>query len=106
MLKSRLPRIALEMDHRVTAALRVASELIEAEASSRAPVASGDLRAAIHTEQDGDDIRVIAGDDRVFYGHFVEFGTSRTPARPFLIPALESRRGDVLQAAAQALRGL
>lgn len=27
-----------------------------------------------------------------FYGHFQEFGTSRQPARPFMLPAVESQR--------------
>lgn len=106
MLKSRLPKIAAEMEGRLTAALRAGAELVEAEAKARVPVASGDLRNSIHVEQDGDDIRVIAGDDSVFYGHLVEFGTSHTPARPYLIPALESRRGEIEQIASRALKGL
>jgi HK97 gp10 family phage protein len=96
MLKSRLPQIAATLDPRVTAAMRAGAEAIEQEAKARVTVASGDLRDAIHTEVDGDDVYVMAGDDDVFYGHFVEFGTTRTPARPFLVPALEARRESVL----------
>lgn len=105
MLKSRLPQITAEMHGRVTAAVRAGAKAVESEARSRVPVASGDLRDAIHVEQDGDDVKVIAGDHRVFYGHLVEFGTSRTPARPFLIPALESRREAIVDLVDKALKG-
>lgn len=106
MLKSRLPRIAAEMEGRVTGALRAGAELVEAEAKSRVPVDSGDLRDRIHIEQDGDDVLVVAGDKQVFYGHLVEFGTSHTPARPFLIPALEAKSGEIVEFASRALKGL
>lgn len=33
------------------------------------------------------------------YGFMVEFGTSRAPARPFLRPAYEARKGEALQIA-------
>lgn len=106
MLKSRLPQIAASLDPKVTAAMRAGAETIESEAKARVPVASGDLRDAIHVEVDGDDVYVIAGDDQVFYGHLVELGTTLVPARPFLIPALEARRETVVAAVAAALKGL
>lgn len=106
MLKSRLPRITVEMQARVTAAVRAGAETVAQEAQSRAPVASGDLSRSIHVEQDGDDVHVVAGDSDVFYGHLVEFGTVRTPARPFLVPALEARRDEIVTAVTAAVRGL
>jgi HK97 gp10 family phage protein len=106
MLKSRLPEIAVTLEPRVIAAVRAGAEAVEAEAKTRVPVASGALRDAIHTDLDGDDVYVVAGTDDVFYGHLVEHGTSRVPARPFLVPALEARRDSILNGVRAALQGL
>jgi HK97 gp10 family phage protein len=104
--KSRIPQIALTLDARITAALRAGAEAVEQDARSRVPVASGRLRDAIHTEVEGDDVYVIAGDDDVFYGHLIEHGTSRVPARPFLVPALEAKRESILGSVNAVLRTL
>lgn len=103
---SRIPEIAATLDARVVAAMRIAVEEVELEAKSRVPTATGRLRDAIHTELDGNSVSVIAGDDSTFYGHFVEHGTSRVAARPFLVPALESHREDILASVNAALRAL
>lgn len=106
-LHSRIPRIAAELRPRVAAATKIGAELIEKEAKSRAPVSTGRLRDAIHTEFKGDaDWNVVAGNSQVFYGHMVEHGTTRAPAHPFLIPAFEARRNEVLRAIRLALRRL
>lgn len=105
--KSRIPQIAAQIPARLDAALKAGAESIARDAQSRAPVASGRLRSAIHVEREGlGEYAVIAGDDNAFYGHLVEYGTAHTPARPFLIPALEARRATVLASAREALRGL
>lgn len=36
---------------------------------------------------------------RAPYAHMVEYGTSRTPAKPFLRPSYDARKGDALAAA-------
>lgn len=41
-----------------------------------------------------------------FYWAFVEFGTSKMPARPFLRPAFESRKGAAVTKAIETLRPL
>lgn len=104
MLKSRLPQIAAQLEARTLAAVQAGADLVESDAKGRVPVASGDLRNSIHTERQGDDVAVVAGDSRVFYGHLVEFGTSHTPARPFLIPALESKREEIVTMVAATLK--
>ena len=103
---NRFPQIIAKLDPTVEAALGAGAELIEDEAKSRVTVASGDLKNAIHTENAGDGVHVVAGDSDVFYGHFVEFGTANTPARPFLIPAAEAKREEVAATVAAALRKL
>jgi HK97 gp10 family phage protein len=37
-------------------------------------------------------------DGPAFYGKFIEMGTSKMPARPFLRPALEGKRGEAIAA--------
>lgn len=58
-------------------------------AKDNAPVLSGALRDSIHVESDGDDHAVVVGVD---YGAFVEFGTSRMAAQPYLGPAVAKVR--------------
>ncbi len=66
-------------------------------AQSIVPVRTGALRDSIHAEPTGDPDawRVIAGSDDVEYAPFVEYGTSRMAAQPFLTPAVEQHRGDL-----------
>ena len=105
--KSRIPEIAATLDARIIAAMRTAVEAVEMDAKARVPVASGELRDAIHIEtEDRNSVSVVAGDDNVFYGHFVEHGTSRVPARPFLVPALEAKREEILASVNAVLKTL
>ncbi len=66
-------------------ALRVARD-----AKRLAPVDTGRLRNAINSASTKDGWFVIADTN---YATFVEFGTDRAPAQPFLNPALEQNRG-------------
>ena len=106
-LKSRLPEITRELHTRVSEGTEAGAEIVVAKAKERVPVRSGRLRDAIHTEFKGSgDWNVVAGDREVFYGHMIEFGTTRAPAHPFLIPALEESRADIEKAVTIALRSL
>ena len=68
---------------------------VEREAKSLCPVDTGRLRSSItsqvYTEEDT--IVGVVGTD-VEYAAFVEFGTSRASAQPFLVPAAVSVVGD------------
>jgi HK97 gp10 family phage protein len=94
-LKSRLPQIAARLDNIVDQGARDVAEAIVKDAQERVPVASGDLRDSIHAERTEEGYAVLAGDSDTPYGHLVEFGTSNTPAHPFLIPAMEGKRASV-----------
>jgi HK97 gp10 family phage protein len=105
--KSRLPAIAAELALKVDATAGAGAELIAAAAQDRVPVRTGALRDAIHVERTGiAEYEVIAGNDSVFYGHIVEHGGAYTPARPFMTPALEASRPEILKAARIVLRSL
>jgi HK97 gp10 family phage protein len=96
----------LRSDVLVTAAT-VGALPVEADAKRRVPRATGQLAASIRREvvhADGDVavVAVKAGGRGAHGGRpvaqFVEFGTSRTPAQPFLRPALREQRAPVLRA--------
>ena len=115
-LKSRLPEIAASLRPRVGAGVKAGAELIAGRAAAKAPDRTpfgAGLVASIHTERKGAaEYAVIAGDEDVFYGHFVEFGTEAgkrgypTPAQPFLIPAAEESVEEIEALVTGVLRGL
>ena len=89
----------------VRAALSKTSADIVADAKKASPVDTGNLRASISASP------VESGEDGSFYaeigptaayGVFVELGTSRSPAQPFLYPAAEFHS----EALTQALKSL
>lgn len=104
--KTRLPQITADLAVKLDAAALAAAERIKQAAKDNVPVATGRLRDAIHVEHDGDGYMVVAGDNETFYGHIVEHGGVHTPPRPFLVPALENNRGEILKMTALTLRGL
>lgn len=65
--------------------------LIETDAKLFAPVDTGRLRSAIHSEVDANGLGGSVEVD-VDYAVYQEFGTTRIPAHPFLAPAFEKNR--------------
>lgn len=61
---------------------------IQAGAKKRAPVDTGRLRNSIATEIERDGLTGVVGTN-VEYAPFVEWGTSKMPAQPYLLPAHE-----------------
>lgn len=64
---------------------------IQRGAKERCPVDTGRLRNSIATERDEDGLSGAVGTN-VQYAPFVEFGTSRAAAQPYLFPAWEEER--------------
>ncbi|GEM_PF-2176184 len=62
------------------------AELTLIEAQKIVPVLTGALRSSLRIIRIPAENRVIVGTD-IGYGKFVEFGTSRMSAQPFLYPA-------------------
>lgn len=79
-------------------ALRAGGEVIAEEARRLVPVRTGHLRDTIEVVTDSTKgggvkaARVLVGPDQNagFYGDFVEFGTRRMAARPFMRPAFDT----------------
>lgn len=76
-----------EKDERVGIALTQIGLMMERYAKDICPVDTGRLRASITT--DHDDTSVIVGTN-VEYAPYVEFGTSRQRAQPYLKPSVQN----------------
>ena len=74
--------------------IQAVADLIANEARRRCPASSGALRGTIRTtkKKEAKDIWVIAGDKKVYYARFVEYGTVNSPAKPFMRPALSASK--------------
>lgn len=105
-LKSRLPQIEREIAADVPRAIGLGVERIVQDAKSRVPVLSGALRDSIHLDKTTSGWAVIAGNSKVYYGHMIEHGTTYSPPRPFLIPALEAQKQEIESLVKAALRRL
>ena len=107
--------ITVEIEKRAMDRLAKAGELIASKARAMAPIGidrppyksgkewsgrkAGALRNTIRvTRLPGDpkqNIRVYAGSRAVYYARFVEFGTAKMGARPFLRPALNAVKASI-----------
>jgi HK97 gp10 family phage protein len=70
------------------------------------PVDTGALRASIRLEpeQPAPQMTVKAGGGAVTYARFIEYGTARSPAQPFLTPA--ARAVSVRKEVTKAIKGV
>lgn len=66
--------------------------VVERQAKENAPVDTGRLRASITSEVSGMEGKVRTN---VEYASYVEHGTSKRPATPFLFPALEQKKREI-----------
>lgn len=106
MLKSRIPEIIVELDLRVQEGIEHGADDVSQEAKVHVAVDTGKLRDKIHVESEHGEAYVVAGDEDAWYGHLVEHGTTKTPPRPFLVPALEANRSDIVKDVRDRLRTL
>lgn len=75
-----------DKDERVVKALVQIGLMMERYAQNRCPVRTGRLRSSI--TNDHDDTSVIVGTN-VEYAPYVEYGTSRQRAQPYLKPSVQ-----------------
>ena len=73
----------------------------------RAPVDTGNLRDSIAARFEKDGLGADVGPTRPkgSHAHFLEFGTVKMPARPFITPAAEEQRDKYLNDVRAAVRG-
>ena len=94
-------------------ALREAAKVVAAEARARAPVGTGTLRDSIKVraakgKRGTIGAEVVTGEGyfqgKTFYGAFIELGTRKMGAKPFLRPAAAAARGRAIAVVAEAIR--
>lgn len=101
-MRRALARLQLGAIARIKAQVKASAENIEREAKARVPVDEGTTR---------DSIRVVYSDFGMtasigsawFNARFIEQGTQRQPARPFLNPAFQAERNVYLKGIEDAL---
>ena len=83
------------------------AEVVRKDASRRAPRRTGTLArriiAKITSKSSQNATAFIGPDKEVFYGRFVELGTSKTRAQPFLRPAFDENYKEIRKAARDVL---
>ncbi len=118
-IAAKLDNIAKAAEQGVRPAAQAGAQVFYEEVKQRVPVSAkahstkgkkqtftpGTLRKAIYQafadKESGDgkaSYRISWNKSHAFYGRFVEFGTSRMAAKPFLRPAYDAARAKALQA--------
>lgn len=92
------------IDSAIDVALEKIGLLAENYAAKKCPVDTGNLRASITHEVDAGDNAVYIGTN-VEYAPYVELGTSRQKAQPFLRPAASEHGAQYRQVLKKALGG-
>lgn len=90
--------------------LRKGAKVVLADAKERAPEGkTGDLREGlkiktVHLNKSKKNIIVeIANTKSTYYAKFLEFGTKHISARPFMRPALDNNKNEVLKITGQEI---
>jgi len=104
-LVSRFPQISAQAHVLARAAVTKAAHDIEAKAKLRVPVDTGATKNSIHTTATGDLSAEVAA--TTSYAHYLEYGTVKMAARPYMLPAARDVEPSFLAAMSQITgRGL
>jgi HK97 gp10 family phage protein len=88
VVSNRIPQMPAIIKAAVAAEVQKSAFQIEADAKAKVPVKTATLQRSIHTVMSNGGLTGTVGPS-VFYGIFVEMGTRRMGARPFMRPAAE-----------------
>lgn len=86
----RLPELQGQLRQQASAAIRKAAYDVEAHAKAVVPVDTGNLKNSIQTTMEGDLTATVG--THVEYAPYVELGTHKMAARPYLGAAAEAVR--------------
>ena len=99
-LSSRIPLIIAQAEQGVRAQMQGAARRIALDMQSNAPVDSGDLAGSIHEVELDDGFGV----ECALHGIFLERGTSRMAARPWIAPVAQAEEATFNAAMARIYR--
>ncbi|MFA5866916.1 MAG: HK97-gp10 family putative phage morphogenesis protein [Actinomycetota bacterium] len=89
-------------------AAQAGADVVEAGAKGRVQERTRRLKDSIHTEVSKKTETLVevdvAPDKKEFYGQFVEFGTSKMGAKPFMRPAIDENEDKVAEAVKTTLK--
>jgi len=105
IVSNKLPQMPAAIKAICVQEVQKAAFRIEADAKAKVAVKTGTLRRSIHTVISNGGLTGIVGPS-VLYGKFVEFGTRRMGARPYMRPAAEKQLPAFAAAIKSALGGL
>ena len=93
-LRERAAQMSEEISERLRGAVGEAGEAVRDGARQRVPQDSGALHDGIEvvTAEDGFVAEIGPRDPELYYGVFIEHGTSRRQAVPYMFPASEDER--------------
>lgn len=100
-LYSRIPQIVAQMPAKADLVVQKTALDIEATAKGLAAVDTGAMMSSIQAQPTGQMSAVV--NCGVEYGIYVEYGTYKMAAQPFMVPATEAHRGPFYSALAQAI---
>jgi HK97 gp10 family phage protein len=101
VVKNFIPNVIQNLTAVVPQTTRERLERVRDRAKELAPVKTGFLRDSIEVVMTGvSNGSVVAQKE---YAPYVELGTSRAPAQPFLLPALEEEKGNLPDAILHAI---
>lgn len=89
------------VEEAISKALEASALVVEGAAKNLTPVDTGNLRNSITHEMEKAEARVGTN---VEYAPFVELGTVKMAAQPYLNPALEANKGNIKKIFADALK--
>ena len=98
----RLAGYSQGLNDRLRNVVSIAAHNIEGKGKDKVPVDTGATKNSIVPTFEDQGFAARIGPS-TFYAPFLEFGTRRMAARPFMIPALESERGPFVRAIEKAL---
>lgn len=105
VLESRIPEIIAGLPLKLDGVAEAGADLVVGDAKEKVDVDTGRLKDRIHKEKIKKGTwAAVAGDEEAFYGHMLEHGTTHSPPHPFLIPAMEEDRPEVIALAEAAVR--
>ncbi len=105
-LAAKLKKISQTATNEIEQALVNSALFVERDAKIKAPIDTGRLKSSLShkTENFGTDNPVVTVGTNVEYAPYVEFGTSRQSAKPYLYPALIENKAKILKEIAAAFR--